>query len=68
MNLKPDDSNSFQFLTIKEAAETLQRSEHWILDHLDEFPHTIRLPDAGSHPNDLRFKESDIAKLMASRN
>ena len=44
-------------------------SETWLLAHIDEFPNTIRLPDAGEMLSDeLRIMEPDIEKWFAKRN
>jgi len=58
----------FRYITVKQAAERMKVSQQWILEHIDEFPNTVRLPDAGHHPDDLRLKESDIEKRLAERN
>jgi hypothetical protein len=52
-----------KYICVKKAAKLLGVSEEWLLAHLNEFPHTIRLPDAGPLPNDgIRLSQSDIQK------
>lgn len=58
-----------QYLSVKGAAKLLGVCEKWLLDHLDEFPNWIRVPDAGPMPDDgVRIIESDIEKWFAKRN